>query len=72
MFESEFESEQVFCNFQSSILTSRFCNFRKIWNFQSSATLKILQNLASKNGLNLGQCSSDLNQIVSIESMDTI
>ncbi len=30
MFESEFESEQVFWNFQSLILTSFFCNFWKV------------------------------------------
>jgi len=36
MFESEFESERLFRNFQSSILTSFFRNFRKVWNRTNS------------------------------------
>ncbi len=36
MFKSEFESEQVFCNFRSSILTSFFCNFWKVRNRTNS------------------------------------
>jgi len=36
MFELEFELEQVFRNFQSSILTSIFCNVRKVLNRTNS------------------------------------
>jgi len=36
MFESEFELEQVFRNFQSSVLTSFFRNFWKVWNRTNS------------------------------------
>jgi len=36
MFESEFESERVFHDFRSSILTSFFCNFWKVGNRTNS------------------------------------
>jgi hypothetical protein len=32
----EFEPERVFCDFQNSILTSFFRNFRKVWNRTNS------------------------------------
>ncbi len=34
--ESVFKSERVFCDFRNSILTSFFCNFRKVWNRTNS------------------------------------
>jgi len=52
MFEPEFESDRVFRDFRSLILTSFFHNVWKIRNFQSSATSKILRKaliIASPN-----------------------
>jgi len=38
--------KEFFFNFWSSILTSFFCNVRRIWNFQSSKTSKIVRKFS--------------------------